>query len=164
MKKVDIKKIKNYLEDRFYYLDGELYTKYKLNRWPEDHRVGHLRPDGYKEILIYGKLYLLHRLIFLFHHGFLPEMIDHINRDRSDNRIENLRCCDNSINMHNSKVRSDSLSGYRGIHFCKVHGKWKARIQVRGKRISLGYHKDLGSAISARAKAEQELLIEAVYI
>ena len=76
----------------FDHKDGHLYWK-KVNR--QQHlvgkEVGSIHPTGYRHVTWNGKVHKVHRLIFLLEHGYLPKEIDHINGDRQDNRLENLR-------------------------------------------------------------------------
>lgn len=84
----------------------------------------------------------LHQAVWLYHFGYVPAMIDHINNDHMDNRIENLRECTNAQNQYNSPMKSNNRSGYKGIVFhqkCKSK-PWQAKIVVQGRVISLGYH------------------------
>jgi hypothetical protein len=93
-------------------------------------RVGTLRKDGYRQVRIDGGQYREHRLVWLWHHGDVPEQLDHINGVRDDNRIENLRPCNHSQNQYNTGPHSDNTSGYRGVCFDKGKNRWKARMMV----------------------------------
>ncbi|MDU1029357.1 MAG: HNH endonuclease [Clostridiales bacterium] len=114
-------------------------------------------PDsaGYLLICIDGTLYLAHRLAWLFVNKKWPNMeIDHINRDKTDNRIINLRLAtrkENIINKSPSKINS---SGTTGVYWNKLSKKWHAQICSNGKRISLGLFESKEMAISARKQAE----------
>ena len=88
-----------------------------------------------------GKVYYLHRLVWLWHHGELPLMLDHINGDTLDNRIENLRPCTNAQNQYNAPRKSHNKSGYKGVAYCPMYRKpWRARIVVDKKVKGLGYY------------------------
>lgn len=93
---------------------------------------------GYLQCAVDGKLYLVHRLIWLYMYGQFPtEEVDHIDFDRTNNRIDNLRLASRAKNMHNlAGARSDSLTGAKGVSFKK--GKYIARIQRFGTRLYLG--------------------------
>lgn len=111
--------------------------------------------SGYRQVGIGDNLTVLeHRLIFFWHHGFWPEMTDHINMDRTDNRIENLREATNSKNQMNVKVRTFTKSGLKGVHWDSIRGLWIARIKINGKHIFLGRFKDMLDAYDARKKAQ----------
>ena len=113
---------------------------------------------GHIQIKVDRKLYLAHRLVFIHVTGTAPSEVDHINRDRSDNRWANLRPVSRSQNGHNRSVGVNNTSGAVGVSFVKHLSKWQAYINVEGKRKNLGYFSDLDSAILARKKAKEELL------
>jgi HNH endonuclease len=95
--------------------------------------------DGYCTIMIDGKAYKAHRLAWLLHTGNWPKtQIDHINRVRDDNRIENLREATKSQNQINSGMYRNNKSGYRGVRFHKVRNKWVAEIRRNGRTRHLG--------------------------
>lgn len=79
------------------------------------------------------------------------EQIDHINRDKLDNRKHNLRICDNFINAQNKSTNNDTV----GVSWSKTKNKWRAYISKNKKQISLGYYFNKKDAIEARLKAEK---------
>lgn len=102
-------------------------------------QAGTLRPDGYRAIRIFGQTFLAHRLAWFFVHGQWPgDQLDHRNRQRGDNRIENLRDATATLNSENRSRRSDNQSGYAGVGFHRQTGKWQARILGNGTRKRLG--------------------------
>ncbi|RQS79777.1 HNH endonuclease signature motif containing protein [Burkholderia seminalis] len=116
------------------------------------------RPAG-KGYLVHtyrsGSIYL-HQAVWLYHHGVVPPMLDHINGDPNDNRVENLRPCTNSQNQLNSCRKVSNRSGHKGVVFhANCPGKpWQAKITVDGRRISLGYYatvEEAGAAYAAGA-------------
>jgi len=91
---------------------------------------------GYWEICIDGKKYAAHRLAFLYTHGYLPKELDHKDRNRSNNRIANLRPASRSENAANSKAQRNTRSGRKGVWW---HGTgWQAVIRRKGQRFHLG--------------------------
>jgi hypothetical protein len=93
---------------------------------------------------------LLHRIIM----GVPPgEFIDHINRDRLDNRRENLRTATLNENQRNKGRYQSNTSGFKGVHWCKSKQKWVARVQIDNKRIHLGDYKHLTKAAMVAAIA-----------
>lgn len=112
---------------------------------------------GYVNIRIKGVNYLAHRLAWLFVHGETPNtQIDHINGDKSDNRISNLRLATNTQNHANRGAQRNSTSGIKGVYWFKPQQKWKAQIQVNGKAIVIGYFANKADAIAARREAERK--------
>lgn len=110
--------------------------------------------NGYRKIGINNKRVYAHRLAWLMHYGYEPKgEIDHINRDRSDNRIANLRDVSASINQRN---RSDWTVN-TGIRFRKDKQRWQAYIHVNNKFKSLGHFSCETAAKMARRVKEKEL-------
>lgn len=112
--------------------------------------VGWMNGRGYLRVEIENCRYLLHRLAWLYVHGEWPSLrIDHINRIKTDNRIENLRLATQTQNLWNMRVRSDNKSGFKGVHWNKARGKWMAYANSHGVRTNLGLFNDLSDAVAA---------------
>lgn len=110
---------------------------------------------GYRQGKISDKAYLAHRVAYAIHHGAWPaSQIDHINGDRSDNRIANLRNVTNAENARNRVLPTDNTSGHMGVSWDGRRCKWHSCIHVRGKRRHIGYFTDIEDAIAARAAAD----------
>lgn len=122
------------------------------------HRVGAVVGSvsrGYILIGLLGKLYKAHRLAWLYVYGTWPkDQIDHINRNRSDNRIANLRDVTNQQNMCNVGVKADNTSGHSGISWDRRRSRFRVRITRNYKAAHLGYFKSFDEAVAARLKAE----------
>ena len=104
--------------------------------------AGSLTNTGYFCIRINGRIYLSHRLAWLYMHGSLPKkLIDHINLDRKDNRISNLREATQSENMRNSGLKKSNTHGVKGVSLDKRDMVWFARARVNSKVIYLGRFK-----------------------
>ena len=119
--------------------------------------VGHISKSsgGYVVIRINGKNYYAHRLAWLYVHGYMPEnFIDHIDRDRANNRIKNLREVSASCNTINSKLNSNNTSGIKGVRFNKKSCKWEASIKINRKEEYLGSFDNKDDAARARWDAE----------
>ncbi len=84
------------------------------------------------------KTYQLHRIIFFMHHGYLPEIIDHIDGNGLNNKIENLREATTSQNAWNTKIHPKTTSKFKNVVFIKDRKKWTCRLMVRGKVIHRG--------------------------
>ena len=100
-------------------------------------RIGGPDKEGYWRVRLDDRQYLEHRLVWLWHHGSFPRILDHIDRDRSNNRIENLRLCTESQNAANAKISTHNTSGYRGVYYEAERDKWVARIRlvIEGERV-----------------------------
>lgn len=100
--------------------------------------VGLINKMGRSRFKVLGKLQSLHRMIFLWHTGELPKMLDHIDRDVLNNRIENLRICTTSQNNRNATKAKGCTSKYKGV--TARGNRWRAVIYHEGKNRSLGYY------------------------
>jgi hypothetical protein len=112
---------------------------------------------GYVSIRVLGKVYLAHRLAWLYMSGEWPAgPIDHRNCDRADNSWGNLRASTKSTNAANSKAHRDSASGVKGVYWSKAEVCWRSEICVRGRRISVGLFDSIEEAAAAyKARAEE---------
>jgi hypothetical protein len=129
----------------FEYKDGMLLWKErpKFSRKPKgDMEAGTASGHGYKKLSYQKKKYYAHQVIFLMQHGYIPELIDHIDGDTGNNRIENLRASNKSLNACNAKSRSDNTSGHKGVVWSKACQKWMARVQFQNKSKHLGVFED----------------------
>jgi hypothetical protein len=115
--------------------------------------AGHLRRDGYRLIRMYGISILEHRLVFLFHNGFMPKEIDHIDGNPWNSKIENLRPATHAQNLSNRGRDIDNKSGYKGVHLHKQSGLYQSKITQKGKVYYLGYFKTSEEAALAYNKA-----------
>ncbi|MFN8994945.1 MAG: HNH endonuclease [Pseudomonadota bacterium] len=121
--------------------------------------AGHKNAIGYIEVRLKGKLYLGHRLTWLLCNLEWPsENLDHIDRKRDHNRIENLRLCSQSQNGANSSMSKNNTSGYRGV--VTAGENWRAQINNKYKNICLGTFKTKEEAAEAYNKAAIELYKE----
>lgn len=113
--------------------------------------------QGYRLIGVLGRLYRAHRLAWLFVHGEFPsEYIDHINGNRDDNCLSNLRLATNSENLRNAKKHITNTSGVKGVEWCKRQRRWRARIRTNRGRICLGHFLSIEDAASAVRSAREE--------
>lgn len=112
--------------------------------------------NGYLRIRVCSRKYQAHRLAWLYVNGTWPkDQLDHINRNRSDNRISNLRDVTNKQNHQNRSKSSNNTSGHPGVSWHKRYSKWQARIRHNYKLIHLGYFDTKEEALSARKAAEK---------
>jgi hypothetical protein len=136
---------KERLKEMFDYRDGELIRKKTTSRLGKAGQVAGTKCEstGYVHVGISGKHYLVHRLIFLYHHGNLPEFIDHINGNSMDNRIENLRQASKHENCRNRTLHKNNRSGCKNVAWMKANKTWSVSLYVGGKKKHVGYFKDL---------------------
>jgi len=116
--------------------------------------AGSINSKGYIIIRYKKKAYNAHHLAWLWKYGKMPEMIDHINHIRSDNRLVNLREADYEINAKNMSIRSDNKSGVIGLAWNDKNKRWVSKITVSGNRINLGSFVKFSDAVDARKNAE----------
>ena len=144
------------LKKLFDYKNGELIWKESTsNRVKAGDVAGH-RSKTYIQLAVNGRLHPAHRIIWLWHFGYMPENgIDHINRNKKDNRIENLREVSRKCNARNSGNPSTNTSGVKGVCYNRREQVWTAYIQDEGVRSHLGNYPNIIEAACARLAAEQ---------
>ena len=146
------------VRELFDYKDGELFWKQKPNRRIKaGSKAGRPKSNDYEVVTISGSIYMSHRIIFLWHHGYLPEFVDHIDGNISNNRIENLRECSLSQNQFNKKMGKNNTSGYKGVHFNKQAGKWHVEVQCNQKKYYGGLFDDVKAAGKAADKLRNSI-------
>ncbi|GGJ39403.1 hypothetical protein CDQ92_13080 [Sphingopyxis bauzanensis] len=145
---------------KFYWLPREADTQPKRT-WntryagkKADRPNGH----GYCRIGIFNRDSMAHRVAWCLFYGEWPEkMIDHINGDPTDNRIDNLRLTTPSDNQKNAKRPKSNTSGHCGVGWHKQRRKWRAYVQTNGKHISLGFYDEKSDAVTAAQAKREEL-------
>jgi len=144
------------VRELFYYNGKDLVWKASRKGVMRGTSAGGVTSSGYKYIGIDRTQYLAHRLIWLFHYGYFPEhQIDHINRDRLDNRIGNLREVSCLCNLKNRGPQKCNITGIKGVVFSERDKRYYARIGVNRKGCYLGSFKNLIDAVLVRYAAEQ---------
>jgi len=151
----NLSKYSDYLE----YKDGGLY--WKVDRGSQKckgKKAGTLVTSGYLRVRIreLGKSFLVHRVIFFMHHGYFPEFVDHINCDKLDNRIENLRAATKSQNLMNKEFGKNNKTGFKNVYKSKRRKHWCVAISFNKIRKYIGTFDNLELAelvaIEAREK------------
>ena len=150
-----------------------LTQEYVKERFDYDHKTGRLYwktpPKGlavgreagcvgnrYRVVHLKKRNWYAHKVIYLWWYGYMPEScIDHINRDRLDNRISNLREIGIVCNARNSKLSIANTSGIKGVGWDYVNNSWRVQIKVNFIKRHLGRYKDFYDAVAARLAAEQ---------
>lgn len=113
---------------------------------------------GYWQISINRIAYRANRLAFVYYYGFNPEIVDHINGDRCDNRIKNLRSVTESMNNQNRKIAKRTATGkLLGAFYKKERGYWTSSIMREGKREYLGIFQSEQDAHDAYVKRKRIL-------
>jgi hypothetical protein len=141
-----------------YHEDGYLVWKNKRNGISSNMIAGGFdASSGYRRIKINGKRYKEHRLIFLWHYGFMPKFTDHIDSNRTNNKLSNLRDANSFQNAWNSITPKNNTSGFKGVSWHKHKQKWSANIRVFDKLKYLGNYKTPELAHEAYKKAALEL-------
>jgi hypothetical protein len=116
--------------------------------------IGTLTNYGYLCVTIDTKRYQLHRVIWLYVYGYIPkEDLDHIDGNRTNNRLFNLREANRQDNLKNTAVHRDSSTSILGVNWDKRKSKWRATIYVNKKQEHLGYFKEIQEATLARQQA-----------
>ena len=117
--------------------------------------AGTLQNCGYLVITIDRRRYMAHRLAWLYVYGVFPKnSLDHINRNKLDNRIINLREATSKQNMQNVLTHKHNTSGYKGVAWHNQRNRWRAYIFNDYRQIHLGLFDTKEEASAARKKAE----------
>jgi hypothetical protein len=140
---------RKFLNDRFYYEEGSLYFRSsKL-------RVGAVSKEGYLRFSMAGRIFGIHQLVWIYHYDYLPKMLDHINGDKLDNRIENLRECTAMENAWNTPPKN-SRGFPKGVCAGK-HGGFQVKISCEGICKSYGTYQTLKEAKNVSEQVYKEL-------
>ena len=133
----------DYVLSAFEYQDGNLIRKTgRVNEIGQIAGCVH-KGKGYIHVKIKAKAFKAHRLVFLYHHGYLPECVDHIDGDKTNNKIENLRAATKEENCRNQKIRSTNKSGYKGVKWVEHCKKWQVEVCKNYKQLRFGMYEDL---------------------
>lgn len=141
------------------FVDGKRNPDASCKMWNKKHAgkealttlIGYRYPGGN----IFNRIYYAHRVIWAIFYGEWPsKQIDHINGNRCDNRIKNLRHVSHFENGKNQRLSSNNTSGFCGVSWYSARGKWQAHITSKGKKMLLGIFTNKSDAIAARKAAE----------
>ena len=150
--------------DKLWYQDYILQNLYNDNRvikrTDRKNSSGSLDKDGYVIIKVKGHQFKAHRIAWLLEYGEFPKFeIDHINHDRQDNRIENLRLADRKIQVINRKGKANPQTGVKGIYFDKTTKGLRAKFSFHFNNKTYRF-RDLADAVEMRRKLRKEALDE----
>lgn len=140
------------LKALFYYKDGKLYNRVSRGSAKRDTEAGYVAEDGYRRVRVDGKYFYIHRLIWWLLTGKeVPEdlFIDHIDGNRLNNLITNLRLATALENQYNKARQDNGTSSYKGVWFDKAKDVWKASIRFKEKRHYIGqFSSELDAALA----------------
>lgn len=139
----------------FEYRDGFMYWKQRGKGRQLGRPIGNQR-TGYGRIRVNGRTYPTHSLIWLYHFGSLPELLDHVNLDKYDNRVENLRVATTQQNGANRPLNRNNTSGFRGVSFYGPRQKYRAMLGLNGSAVLLGYFNTAKEAKECYDKTARE--------
>jgi len=150
--------------------DFENYSISNLGRLRNNATDRILKPGidthGYYKLNLYkdGNMYTkkIHKLVgdAFIDNPYNKSCVDHINNNKLDNNVFNLRWVSKQENSMNSKLSSKNTSNYKGVTFYKQNSKWMAQIQIKGKKYNLGYFDNIEDAVNARVKKAKEFFGE----
>jgi hypothetical protein len=155
----DADEMLSYIEDNYSFKNGCFYHTSSKGGMVKGARAGWKSDSrGYRRMFVLGTHQYEHRMSFLIHYGWLPDEVDHINGNKSDNQPSNLRAVSRSMNNYNKPLQPNNKSGAIGVSWHKKAGKWAVRLKENGKYPSFGLYEDKQRAISV-AKTERERII-----
>lgn len=133
------------------------------SRWRAGQKAGTFDAKGYVILNVGGMRVKAHRLAWFIVHGDVPKLIDHINGDKADNRIVNLRSVSKKANCHNVFNDIPNATGFPGVKAPTGRAKsFSARITERGRRVHLGSFPTAEQAHEAYLAARSRILAEAI--
>ena len=140
-----------------FWKESNLMGKGWNTRWANKQALSSFSRDGYKKGMLFGKAVQTHRVVWALYYGEWPNgFIDHIDHDKTNNRIENLRIVTNVENQRNMSRQKRNKSGVTGVHWKERDNRWQASIGINGKTKALGYFKEFEDAVARRKMAEAE--------
>jgi hypothetical protein len=136
----------------FDYEDGKLYRKGK-----RDKEAGAISGRGYRIVSINYRKYMVHRLVWIMHGNKPVPMLDHIDGNKLNNCIENLRPATKSQNMMNVGAYSNNTSGIKGVSWSTKDRKWIGQVWIQGRIHCAGSFHDIEKCAAAVRKLREDL-------
>lgn len=140
------------LKALFYYEDGVLYNRISRGKAKRDSPAGYTAEDGYRRVCVDGTYVYIHRIVWWMLTGKeVPDdlYIDHIDGNRLNNNIDNLRLASAQENQYNKFRQTNGTSSYKGVWFDSKKNVWKASIRLQSKRLYIGqFDSELAAAIA----------------
>jgi len=142
--------------DTFHYIDGNLFWRIPKKGRQLHKPITCKNTRGYVIVSLHGRVWPIHRFVWSLHNGDIPDglEIDHKNRIKHDNRIENLRLLTRSKNLHNATAKRGNVGGCVGVNWVKSKRYWQATICVDYKHKYIGSSSDYFQACCLRKSEE----------
>jgi hypothetical protein len=136
----------DYLHSVFEIKDGRLYNKVQRNSRVKVGELAGSNSGAYRLVFLNAIPWQVHRILFYMAHKFNPVTVDHIDGDKKNNHIDNLRAATVSQNCANKRLTKANKSGVKGVSWSKKHNKWYACIRKNRINKNLGYFDNLNDA------------------
>ena len=153
----DVDLTSKYLHELFEYQDGTLFWRVNRGKARAGDEAGCIGNRGYVVIVVNGKQRMAHRLVWIMHGKEPVPMLDHIDGDQRNNRIENLRLITVSQNQRNTKLRKDSTSGIKGVSWISTRKRWSGQVWHKGRLYRAGDFHDKDECAAAVRELRESL-------
>lgn len=123
--------------EAFEYRDGKLFWKIDTNKSKKmvGKEAGCTSSTYYGVVNLDSKAYCIHKVIFCMFHGYMPTVVDHINGEYKDHRIENLRAADHHTNNYNKATQKNNKLGIKNVCYNKQNQKYWVQVRANGKSV-----------------------------
>lgn len=139
---------------------GRFYWSVKRSGVKYGAECGAINKQGYRRVSVRHREVLLHRVVFWLEHGYLPDIVEHKDRIKTNNHHSNLRKATHQQNMQNRGISKANTSGCTGVYWSGKSKKWFASICLNGKNKTLGHYEEFADAVTRRKQAEKEFYKE----